>query len=267
MLIIMITDTRVGSTAFGNALANGTDSIFHGEVLSPDAYNNSDTGLPDTIKKLTILESLDDAALYASLDEYFINLSRDRAVNIIDLKYHDLFILPSHPYQNTSPPSLLRYLISRNFHIIHLNRVNKLTATLSAVIASRSKVHHLLIDSPSPTVDINFEGIALYDVVKATYDRIESHDQFRRWLSQGLLVLDVEYEAIYTSGDAVLSLINFLRQCWGCNGIEFNMKHRRITSYVRPSPDFMLNLHRILEGTDLEESYKDAVIWYSGSNE
>ncbi|UVC08888.1 hypothetical protein IHQ71_27875 [Rhizobium sp. TH2] len=190
----ILADTRVGSTALGTGLQIGASAEFLGEILYPEV-STSHRHLYRTVRDLTYSDVLSDGKIVLdALDGFFSDpLWDSRTHYIFDIKYHDLGIVPTHPGAIGACPLLLEYLLARNFKIIHLNRRNKLAATLSQEVAVSTGLFH------SNQGEISNAEVYL-DIDRLIADvtgRERAYDQVSAWLRGHGNVVEVQYEALF----------------------------------------------------------------------
>jgi hypothetical protein len=261
VIIVLLADTRTGSTAFGNALIKNGRLQYFGEVLHPPSpagfgtlYGSiADCTLNDLLNKPVIEKRLDDA----------ISRLKDESLSphiMIDVKYHDLNIIPSHPRGLGTAPPLLLYLMSREFWIVHLNRSNRLDAVISEAAAAANHVHHIYEEESPPTSDPHMTEIYLdpYQTVASLLERESSLKTVRNWLQDYDRCVDIDYEAAFLSPKGASLVAALLTKCVDDPTLEFDPRTvhlRERFKYVISNEDQM---RRLFLGTRWELSFEES---------
>lgn len=196
--VVVIADTRVGSTALGSGLGNGSTIQFLGEILYPQEIASPRHLYGHVVRADLRRMAMDRRYSFEVLDRYFdADHWAPSATYVADIKYNDFRIIPEHPWGVLSRPLLLDYLVGRSIPIIHLNRRNKIAAALSAYVAMGSGVLHSTSPQNGESVSLEIDPVMLASEIKA---REQSHVLVSSWLANESCVSDLDYEALFADG-------------------------------------------------------------------
>ena len=268
MIVVLLADTRTGSTAFGNALIKNGRLQYIGEVLHPQSPAGVGI-LYDSISGCTLHDLLNTSLVEQRLDEAIERLrSESRSAHImIDIKYHDLGVIPAHPRVLDTAPPLLTYLMRRKFWIVHLNRSNRLDAVISQEAAVVNRVHHIHETEASDQSDRSVAEIRLdpYTTVTTLLERENSLATVGAWLQDYDRCVDIDYEAAFLSPNGASSVTTLLSKCLDDPSLEFaprTVHLKKRFGYKIANEDQM---RRLFQGTrwqlNFEESVSSGVIF------
>lgn len=227
--IAVVADTRVGSTALGTGLDNGSTIQFLGEVLYPEEIESPRHLYGHILRSNFRRMATDRACAFEVLDQFF-NAGHwaPHATYIADIKYHDLRLIPEHPWGVLSRPILLDYLSKRGIATIHLNRRNKISAALSAYVAMSTNVFHIK-EASREAASVEIDPSMLASEIAA---RERSHFQVSQWLRNDPHVFELDYETLFSdSGKEVIDTI--LRDRWAIAEVDFNPRLKKLSSTGR----------------------------------
>jgi hypothetical protein len=261
MIVVLLADTRTGSTAFGNALISNGRFQYIGEVLHPQSPAGVGI-LYDHIAGCTLSDLLNTTLIQQRLDDAINRLrGESRSAHImIDIKYHDLGVIPSHPRVLGTVPPLLAYLMSREFWIVHLNRSNRLDAVISQEAAVTNRVHHIYETETAGQSDSSMAEIFLdpYRTVTALLERENSLTTVRSWLQDYSRCVDIDYEAAFLSPNGASLVTTLLSKCLDDPSLEFEPRTvhlKKRFGYKIANEDQM---RRLFLGTRWELSFEES---------
>jgi hypothetical protein len=260
VIVILLADTRTGSTAFGNALIKSGRVQYFGEVLHPQSPAGVGS-MYRSITDCTLSNLLDKAFLHQRLDDEIGRL-RDESQSVhmmLDIKYHDLDIVPSHPKILGSVPSLLAYFMNRNFWVVHLNRSNRLAAVISEAAVASNGVHHIYEtktpnDSDRPLADVYLDP---YTTVTSLIERENSLRCVRTWLQDYDRCIDVDYEAAFLSANGTSSVAALLSKSLDDPSIEFEPRTVHLRERFRQAIANEDQMRRLFLGTRWELHFEE----------
>jgi hypothetical protein len=260
VIIILLADTRTGSTAFGNALIKNGRVQYFGEVLHPQSPAGAGS-IYRSITDCTLSNLLDKAFLHQTLDEAIGGL-RDESQSahiMLDIKYHDLEIVPSHPKSLGSVPSLLAYFMNSKFWVIHLNRSNRLAAVISEVAAATNGVHHIYETATPSHSTQHVAEIHLdpYTTVTSLIERENSLRAVRTWLQDYDRCVDIDYEAAFLSADGSSSVAALLSKSLDDPSLEFAPRTVHLRERFRQKIGNEAQMRRLFLGTRWELHFEE----------
>lgn len=241
MLIIILCDTRVGSTAFGRALESDALS-FHGEVL----YAGNPGG--EFIQELSQMRIEGHEARESNIKDFSIYLKRyisSTKAHALDIKYHDIYSIPKALHRPSAGPPIIHLIKQQAAVIIHLNRKSRFRAALSELIAQQTSVYHISQSEtgPSQRHSISIDVQSLFEKSK---DRELCFRIAQRWIHEYPHCLELFYEDLFLSDTAQKDAIRSLRQITGCEGITFHPRTQKISGLLNIKID---NIDEILSNS------------------
>jgi len=200
--IILLCNTRTGSTAFGSALeASNGDIWFAGEVFHPDGLF------------VKWLEEHDVSALSFFLEkqrvlgEFLVDCSArypNKAL-LIDVKYHDTLGLMPTPALYDFPPALLSAVRDLEGRVLHLKRKSRFDSAISQVMAGISKVHHVRVGESLPDFAAQLGQVVIDPLALARQIRHRIYHELiatRQLINSGCKYIDVYYEDIFVENES-----------------------------------------------------------------
>lgn len=196
--VLLVCNTRTGSTAFGNALsASNPGVMFTGECFNPTAVNQPDSFvgwiLSNNISAYRFLAEK-KAVAHEYLD-WVTNTVTGRIL-LLDLKYHDTLAFMPNPSLLDFPPVIFAALKDLGGSVIHLVRQDKFASSISEVIANRSNFFHLVKGGEKPKIE-SFE-IPWLDLEAQIRLRYFHEASVRRQLGNSLVdSIEIKYEDVF----------------------------------------------------------------------
>jgi hypothetical protein len=261
VIIVLLADTRTGSTAFGNALIENGRVQYFGEVFHPPSpagvgllYGSmADCTLSDLLNNSLVEQRLDDAIGRLSGESLSAHI-------MIDIKYHDLRLIPSHPMGLGTAPPLLVYLMSRKYWIVHLNRSNRLDAVISEGAAANNHLHHIYETETPSQSDLHISEIYLdpYRTVTSLLDRESSLRSVRDWLQDYDRCVDIDYEAAFLSPNGANSVGELLSKCIDDPSLEFHPRTVHLKDRFKYKIANQEEIRRLFHGTRWELNFEES---------
>lgn len=150
--MLLVCNTRTGSTAFGTALAlSNSDIAFYGEVFHP-AGMNLRTSFPYWLRSSEISAKTFLTDKVGICRDYLRarTAGRGKSAVVFGVKYHDLLNFLPTPSLFDFAPALFTALRQLDGVIIHLLRRSVFDATISAIVAQKRQVFHVQVGDRLP---------------------------------------------------------------------------------------------------------------------
>jgi len=157
--ILLVCNTRTGSTALGTALAlSNPDLAFYGEAFNPSGIELR-TSFPYWLRDKNVSARRLIADKFNLCRDYLSAriAGRGKKIVLLGVKYHDLLNFMPVPALFDFVPELFAATRALDGGIVHLVRGNTFDSAISALVAQRRRVFHVQVGSNLPSMDETFD--------------------------------------------------------------------------------------------------------------
>lgn len=226
--VLLLCDTRSGSTAFGHALADSNPGFtFGGELFNSSAVTQV-WSFPFWLTERRVSATRLATDKLGVIGDYLSDLlgSCHLPVMVLDVKYHDLPSLLPAPALPTAVPTLFELVSRLDGLVLHLVRRDKGRAALSEIAAVHRGVFHLPDDTATPVPEpiyVDLETFLQQVRLRALHEILVR----RQLVQSNCRCLEIAYEDVF--GERQDEVLAALGEMLAMPVILSQIRHRRLS--------------------------------------